>query len=120
MLRPIFDQCSRRDGKINCELLDALKWWVQAFELGISGLRDCEDNTSDPVHIFADASGDPMHLGAVLAVDGTLYWTHARPPRAILEKFKSRKDSQIMGLELLAISLAFSTFEEFLVGRNIV
>ena len=40
------------------------------------------NDTSEPVHIFADASGDPMHLGAVLVADGCVYSTHAAPPRA--------------------------------------
>jgi len=37
-----------------------------------------------------------------------------------MKYFASRSDQQIMGLELLAISLGLCTFEHLLRGRNVV
>ena len=42
------------------------------------------------------------------------------PSPAIMGQFKQRKDNQIMGLELLAISLGMCTFEWLLVDRKVV
>ena len=58
--------------------------------------------------------------GAVLLIDGQCYFTHYAPPEHLVAKFKRRRDNQIMGLELLSISLGFSTFEELLRGRKVV
>ena len=40
------------------------------------------------------------------------------PSSEMMERFRSREDNQIMGLELLAISLGLSTFEPMLAGRS--
>ena len=48
------------------------------------------------------------------------HWTHMEPPAKVLAQFRPRKDNQIMGLELLAISLGMSTFEERLRGRTVI
>ena len=42
------------------------------------------------------------------------------PPSGGLQAFRARGDSQIMGLELLAISLGLATFKEYIAGRNVV
>ena len=41
-------------------------------------------------------------------------------PAHLLEKFEVRRDNQIMGLELLGISLGLSTFESELRGKAVV
>ena len=41
-------------------------------------------------------------------------------PENILSFFKARKDNQIMGLELLSISLGLSSFEQLLRKRRVV
>ena len=72
------------------------------------------------MQLFCDASGYPAYLGAVLLLEDKCYFTHLEPPEYLLEKFKRRRDNQIMGLELLSISLGLSTFDELIRGRNVV
>lgn len=120
MLRPIFDQKSRRDGHTSPELLRALVWWDTALQLELAELRPWDDTHARPVHLFCDAAGSPAYLGAVLFDGDECWYTHAPPPAAVMEEFKHRNDNQIMGLELLSISLGFSTFEDRLQGRAVV
>ena len=120
MIRPIYDQCSRRDGMIDVELLRALTWWVDALQMKIAELRPWVSSVSEICHVFADAQGNPQHLGAVVAVKGKWFWTHASPPPEIMAGFRRREDNQIMGLELLAASLALSTFEHLLQNMRVV
>ena len=42
------------------------------------------------------------------------------PPAEVTQSFKKRGDNQIMGLELLSISLGMVTFEKRLANRKIV
>ena len=42
------------------------------------------------------------------------------PSSVAVARFQARQDNQIMGLELLAISLGLCTFEKFLSGRKVV
>ena len=72
------------------------------------------------MHLFCDARGYPPHLGAVLFVDGVCYWTHMEPSESVLKEFTCRSDNQIMGLELLSISLGMSTFQDKLRDRCVV
>ena len=120
MLRPIFDQKTRRDGGMTPELSRGLEWWDEVFDKQVAELRDWKEEYSPPVHLFCDASGQPPYLGAVLFIDGMCWYTHMKVTDDILERFKRRRDNQIMGLELLSISLGLSTFEEMLKGRRIV
>ena len=73
-----------------------------------------------PIQLFCDAAGNPPHLGAVLFCDGNCLWTHCAAPPAVVKHFYSRKDNQIMGLELLAIALGLSTFVNYLRGRKVI
>ena len=120
MLRPIFDQKSRRDGCISPELRRALSWWLQILRCGLCERKAWSEDCTPPLHLFGDASGSPAHLGAVLFTEHECYYTHLVPDPEILQRFKRRKDNQIMGLELLAISLGLCTFEKFLVNRKVI
>ena len=120
LLRPIFDQCTRRDGKIDRELRRSLEWWKKVLGLSLAEVRDWVDNPQPVCHLFCDASGSPPHLGAVALVDGQAWWTHMPVPTSVLSSFKNRRDNQIMGLELLAISLGMCTFQWLLAGRSVV
>ena len=86
----------------------------------ICELREWRQTTRPPLHVFADAAGKDAHLGAVLFCDGVWRWSHCDPPPQILQCFQRRRDKQIMGLELLAISFAISTFEPWIRGRRVV
>ena len=46
-------------------------------------------------------------------------YTDLAPADSVLQFFVSRRDNQIIGLELLAIALGMSTFEELLLGRRV-
>ncbi len=120
MLRAIFDQTTRRDGHMCPEFLRSLRWWLTVLELGLAEVREWKQSASPPVHLFCDARGSPAHLGAVLFADGRCFWTHMAPPRSVVDRFRRRSDQQIMGLELLAISLGLCSFESLLRGRNVI
>ena len=120
MLRPLHDQKSRRDGSVDSELGRALQWWLDVLRLEICELRSWQAPGEAPVHLFVDARGDPPDLGAVVFAGGSCYWTHFVVPPSLLACFKRRRDNQIMGLELLAISLGLSTFGAMLKGRCVV
>ena len=52
--------------------------------------------------------------------DGSALYTDLVPSPKLLEAFVQRRDQQIMGLELMAISLGLSTVGEQLSNRNAV
>ncbi len=120
MLRPLFDQKSRRDGCIDPELRRALEWWLRVLRADLAELRPWSMPSTRPVHLFCDASGKGRHLGAVLFHDGEVYWSHMQAPKHVLKYFAVRGDRQIMGLELLAVSFALSTFVQHLRGRKVI
>jgi hypothetical protein len=113
-------QVNRRDGTIDSHLMRALQWWCAALKSDIAEEREWSAKPQPPVHVFCDASGSPPLLGVVLCCDAAWFWTHMAPDDAIMSHFVSRRDSQIMGLELLAVSLAMCTFESLLQGRQVV
>ena len=120
MLRPIFDQKSLRNGNVGVELRRALLWRRSILLSGIAELKPWMQITSKHVHMFCNAAGGKPHLGVVVFIDEEILWTHLMPPQQTMSRFKSRGDSQIMGLELLAISLGISTFERRLRGRKVI
>ena len=120
MLRPFFDQRTRRDGAMDSELRRAAEWWIEVLQHGVAEVREWHAPELPPVHLFCDARGEPPHLAAVLFCDGQCLYTHLKPAPEMLQRFKSRRDNQIMGLELLSISLGLSTFQDQLRGRKVV
>ena len=120
MLRPIFDQKSRRDGKVGPELERALRWWLAVLRERIREKRKWQQDFPQALHLFCDARGSPPHLAAVLFDGHQCLFTQMAPPEQTLAQFKRRSDSQIVGLELLAISLGLSTFEWWLKGKRVV
>ena len=120
MLRPLFDQKRSSRARVGKELARALIWWKAALELDIAELRPWKGPRGSIAHLFCDAAGHPAHLGAVLLIDKECFWTHMAVPEDILNSFKARKDNQIMGLELLSISLGLSSFERLLRKKRVV
>ena len=82
-------------------------------------MHTLETRQTPGVELFCDARGQPAHLAAVLYIDGNIVFADWAPPQSLMTLFQSRKDNQIMGLELLAIALGLSTFGELLLGRNV-
>ena len=74
----------------------------------------------EPLRLFCDASGGSARLGAVLFADGKWFWTSTTVKERICEYFRHRRDNQIMGLELLAITLGLETFSEILQRRDVI
>lgn len=73
-----------------------------------------------PVHLFVDASGNPAHLGAVLFCGRGIYWCHMDAPKYVVERFRCRRNHQIMGLELLSAALGLGSFEWAIAGSKVV
>ena len=100
MLRPVFDQATRRDGAMNPELRAALCWWKDLLQRGICELRPWTVVKDSIVHLYVDASGEKAYMGAVLLIDGQCLFTHAPLEDRFMAHFRRRRDRQIMGLEL--------------------
>jgi hypothetical protein len=94
-------------------------WWRDVLVLDICELRLWRAPLDTAVHLFVDARGHPPHLGAVVFHDKRVWWTHLKPSVSTLKCFYGRKN-QIMGLELLAISLGLCSFGWLLAGRRVV
>ena len=93
-LRPIFDQSTRRDGRMNDELREALRWWIRVLATHITQLHEWTEVGDVPVHLFTDASsGNGGYLGVVLFADGQVWWTHRDIPDRLRAAFCNRKDN---------------------------
>ena len=90
------------------------------LQSGLAELRQWKQKQVAPAHLFCDARGCPPHLGAVLFIDWRQLWCHMPAPVTIVDSLRCRRDNQIMGLQLLSISLGFSSFERELKGRHVV
>ena len=64
-------------------------------------------------------AGSPARIAAIAWVDGQVLYTDCEPPVAIVGRWVERQDQQIMGLELLSIALALSTFERYCKKRKV-
>ena len=93
------------------ELERSLRWWEDVLQRGLCERRQWKQEQRQPVNLFCDASGFPAYLGAVVMVDDKCYYTHLAPSSELMSMFRRRRDNQIMGLELLSISLGLCTFE---------
>ena len=120
MLRPIFNQKGNASGRIDADLERALEWWRQVLGLGITESQSWVNKVDQPLHLFTDARGWPPHLGAVLFDGARWRYSQMEAPAHLISSFVARKDNQIMGLELLGISLGLSTFETELRGKAVV
>ena len=69
--------------------------------------------------MFCDANGEGW-LGVFVCVDGRWFWTSSIAGEERLASFRQRGDNQIMGLELLSISLGLGTFKDMLANRRVV
>ena len=65
------------------------------------------------------AAGSPARIAAIAWVDGQVLYTDCEPPGSIVSRWAVREDQQIMGLELLSIALALSTFQKYCKKRKV-
>ena len=140
MLRPIFDQkfarkgvlacvyCCRRMchpmcvvlGRVGSTLDIALRWWLFALECDICEEHPWEAPKTPVARMFVDAAGKTSRCAAILFCEFGCFFTDGKPSAAIMDRFVSRKDKQIMGLESVAIALGLCTFAPELHKRKVV
>ena len=121
MLRPLFSQkFAPKPWKLSYDLKTALQWWQSILEKGIAEKYTWQQPATDVVHIFCDAAGDPARVAAIAWDRGATYYADCEPPAAITRRWSERNDQQIMGLELLSIALALSSFEWLCKSRKVV
>jgi len=121
MLVPLFRQkYAAAPFQLSGDLRDALGWWKCILEMGIAERSAWQPPDLDIVHIFCDAAGHPARVAAIVWDRGETLYTDCEPPTAITERWCNRQDQQIMGLELLSIALALSTFEHLCKGRRVI
>ena len=122
MVRPFFAQqyAPPKGSRVGEVLLSACRWWDIVLQHDICEEVRLDGRSNAPVVLLTDARGLPAHTGAVLSADGLLRYTSLAPPESVTSWFASRSDSQIMGLEILAVIVALSTFWPFIVGRTVL
>ena len=70
-------------------------------------------------HLFVDAASSPARCAAILFHSGGVSYTDAAPNEAMWSLFCHRRDKQITGLEICAIALGLSTFQQQIAGRTV-
>ena len=74
-----------------------------------------------PCHMFVDARSSPPRCAAILVTNkGEVLYTDGKPADKFMQKFKQRKDKQIMTLEVMAIAVGLSTFAEQLRDHKVI
>ena len=118
MLRPLYNI---KRGEVWSPMVEsALTWFLEVLSLQVLQVRPWTWPQSRPVQIFCDAAGSPARLAAIVFTeDGRSLYTDIAPPQSLLDYFVDRRDNQICSLELCAIALGLSTFEEFCRGRRV-
>ena len=117
-IRPIFAQAHSPlpGGRMSKPLGSALRWW--RHYLNHPKKRFQEHGASpDCVHVFTDARSTPPRLGAVMIVDGRIYYSDAAPDKSTMDLLIERRDNQIMALEMLAAYFGVTTFQSQLRGK---
>ena len=108
--RPLYAQSHRGASKVHEPLVLALHWWREVLAMDLCQARSWADKARPRATLFADASGQPPCVAAVLVTASGIQFTSMRAPASLLAAFERRRDNQIQGLELLAIALGMCTF----------
>ena len=122
MLRPLFHHsvAPLPRGRVRPELMCALRWWYVVLSERIMQTVPINQPLPPVCELFCDARGSPPRVAAVLCRTGCrMLYTDAEPGAGVLSCFTQRSDNQIMGLELLAISVALKTFRQELRGTTV-
>ena len=122
MLRPIFAHSHGRASSLTADVADALRWFLDILEKGLAEERawGCKESRA-PVLIWTDARSTPPRLAAVCvdAESGRVWWTDWAPPASLLRQLPESGDGHIATLEIMAVALAFSTWEPWLAGKAV-
>ena len=98
----------------------ALAWWEEVLQLELCQCHSWVQQKRQWAHLYCDARGHPAHIAAVLFIDGQRYFCDMAVPTSVLDMFTSRKDNQILGLELLSIALGLCSFVQLLSNRRVI
>ena len=91
-----------KGGRMRRCLVDALRWWREVLHLRLHQSLPLVPAASRVAELFCDARGEPPRTAAVLIDRSHFAYTDYEPDEALMRGFASRKDSQLMGLELLS------------------
>ena len=75
---------------------------------------------SKPARLWVDARSTPPRCAAVLSIDGNVLFTDGEPGQSLMHELLQRGDSQIMALEIMAIAVGLSSFQQLLRGRKVI
>ena len=95
-------------------LLNAALWWTKFLELKPSVRLAVGHTTRETVWAWTDASGENPWLGVAVYARDSWYCTHLDAPPAVFDQLLHRQDSQINFLEMLAVLLFVTTFQDIL------
>ena len=141
MVRPLFQHAHGHGSRLSDNVRDSLSWWHDVLDRRVVELRKFKASVQAPVVMWADARGSPPRLAAVALINDQWFFCDmepsvktlrrargapvrrapsrsARPPRR--RQFSQRADSQITGLEILAVALGLCTWESSLQGRDLI
>jgi len=120
LLRALYKQAKSRHRSWSKELEMALAWWEEVLQLGLCQCHSWVQQKRQWAHLYCDARGHPAHIAAVLFIDGQRYFCDMAVPTSVLDMFTSRRDNQILGLELLSIALGPCSFVQLLSDRCVI
>ena len=101
------------------ELRPAFHWWVEVLESGFHEKHEWHSAGGQNVQLLCDASEAPAYLGAVALVGDQCYYTYFAPPAYLFGMVRRRRNKQVIGFELLFMSLGLSTLAELILGCNV-
>ncbi|CAK0862125.1 unnamed protein product [Prorocentrum cordatum] len=108
--RPLYAQSHRGASKAHEPLTLALQWWREVLAMDLCQARPWADKARPRATLFADASGQPPRVAAVLVTATGIRFTSMVAPDSLMASFQRRRDNQIQELELLSIALGMCTF----------
>jgi len=77
---------------------------VEVLEQCFCEQRPWKPLSTPTTHLLVDARSTPPRVAAVLLIDRKILWSDWAPEPEVLSLFQSRRDGQIMSLELLSIA----------------
>ena len=117
-VKPFYAQANAplRGFDMSPALLNAASWWTKFLELKLSVRLAVGHTTRTTVWAWTDASGEDPCLGVVVYARGSWYYTYLDAPPAVFDQLLHRQDSQINFLEMPAVLLFVTTFQNIICG----
>ena len=120
-VKPFYSQANAplRGFDMSPALLNAASWWTKYLELKSSIRLAVHHTMRETVWAWTDASGEDQCLGVEVYARRRWLYTYFVAPPAVLEQLLHRQDSQINFLEMLAVLLFVTTFQDIICGSFI-